>query len=199
MKGSLIILSLFIIGIFLGIADIIPDAIDLDLISKIALLSLLFLVGITIGHDPKTIKKFSQLSPRLLLLPVMTVVGTYIGTAIASLFVGRTLLESLAVGSGFAYYSLSSVIISDTKGLELGTVALIANILREITVLIGTPLLIKCFGKLAPISVGGATSMDTTLPFIKQYCGEQYIMIAIFHGFIINFIAPFLVTFFCTL
>ena len=38
------------------------------------------------------------------------------------------------------------------------------------------PLLAKYFGKLAPISVGGATTMDTTLPIITRYSGESFII-----------------------
>ena len=66
----------------------------------------------------------------------------------------------MAVGSGFAYYSLSSILITQFKepsiGLqlatELGTIALLTNIFREMMALLGTPIIKKYFGKLAPIS-----------------------------------------------
>lgn len=85
------------------------------------------------------------------------------------------------------------------KGAELGTIALLANIMREIITLLCAPLLARWFGPLAPISVGGATSMDTTLPIITRATGEEFSVIAIYHGMVVNFSVPILVTFFCTL
>ena len=81
----------------------------------------------------------------------------------------------------------------------MGTVALLANIMREIITLLGAPLMVKWFGKLAPISAGGATSMDTTLPIITKCSGESFTILSIFHGFVVDFSVPFLVTLFCSL
>ena len=107
--------------------------------------------------------------------------------------------DCLAVGSGFGYYSLSSIFITEYRGAELGTIALAANIIREIITLLGAPLLVCWFGKLAPICAGGATTMDTTLPVITRFSGKEFVVISIFHGFIVDFSVPFLVTFFCKL
>jgi len=52
--------------------------------------------------------------------------------------------DTLAVGSGFGYYSLSSIFIADFRGAELGTVALLCNVMREIFTLLAAPLLIGC-------------------------------------------------------
>jgi uncharacterized membrane protein YbjE (DUF340 family) len=94
---------------------------------------------------------------------------------------------------------LSSIFITQYRGAELGTIALLANIFREILTLLCAPLLAKYFGKLAPISVGGATTMDTTLPIITRYSGKDLVFVAIIHGFIVDFTVPFFVTFFCTI
>ncbi|MGL5957681.1 MAG: lysine exporter LysO family protein, partial [Phocaeicola sp.] len=99
----------------------------------------------------------------------------------------------------FGYYSLSSIFITEYRGAELGTVALISNILREIITLLCAPLLVRWFGKLAPISAGGATTMDTTLPIITRTAGEELVVLSIFHGFVVDFSVPFLVTLFCSL
>jgi uncharacterized membrane protein YbjE (DUF340 family) len=126
--------------------------------------------------------------------------GTWLGTVAVSLFLPhRTLPECLAVGSGFAYYSLSSIFITEYKGPELGTVALLANISRELLTLLAAPWLVRWFGRLAPISAGGATTMDTTLPIITRVCGQELAIVSIYHGFVMDFSVPFLVTFFCSL
>ena len=139
------------------------------------------------------------LRPRVLLLPLATTVGTFAGVAAASLFLAYSLADCLAVGAGFAYYSLSSIFITQYKGAELGTVALLSNILREILTLVGTPLLVRLLGPLAPISCGGASTMDTTLPIIARYAGRDWIFVSIVHAMILDFSVPFWVIFFCTL
>jgi uncharacterized membrane protein YbjE (DUF340 family) len=105
----------------------------------------------------------------------------------------------LAVSSGFGYYSLSSILITEYKGVTLGTIALRANIFREVFTLLLSPWMVKYFGKLAPICAGGATTMDTTFPVILKNSGKDYSIVAIYHGFVTDFSVPFLVTFFCSL
>ena len=75
----------------------------------------------------------------MLLLPLATTLGTFAGTALMSLFLAYSVSECMAVGAGFAYYSLSSIFISQYKGPELGTIALISNIARELITLLLTP------------------------------------------------------------
>lgn len=198
MKGSLIIVSFFIAGTLCGLYHLIPYDFSQSRLSFYALCALMFCVGMSIGNDPKTLKSFRSLNPRLLFLPVMTIVGTLAGCAVASLFLShRSAADCMAVGAGFGYYSLSSIFITEAKGPELGTIALLSNILREITALLCAPLLVRYFGKLAPISVGGATTMDTTLPIITRCSGQEFVIVSIFHGFVVDFSVPFLVSFFC--
>ena len=199
MKGSLIIVGFFVLGIIVGLCDVIPDSFVNSDVSYYALCCLMFCVGISIGCDTSVLKSFKEVNPRLMMLPIMTILGTLAGCAAVSVLLGhRQLTVSLAIGSGFGYYSLSSIFITQYRGAELGTIALLANISREILTLLCAPLLAKYFGRLAPISVGGATTMDTTLPIITRYSGESFIIVSIFHGFCVDFSVPFLVTFFCS-
>ena len=200
MKSSLIILSFFATGLLLGISRIFPAEWVQSNLSFYVLCLLMFSVGISIGQDRNAFRQFRSLSPRMLLLPVMTVFGTYLGVMVVGLFFReRTLTEYLAVGSGFGYYSLSSILITQYKGVELGTIALLANIFREILTLLLAPWMVKYFGKLAPISAGGATTMDTTFPVIVRNSGKEYSIVSIYHGFVMDFSVPFLVTLFCSI
>ena len=203
MKGSLIIIALFALGIAVGLNSsffTLHSSFFTLHSSSLILYALMFCVGISIGSDTKTLKSFRSVNPRLMMLPIMTIVGSLAGTAAASaLLPHRHLFDCLAIGSGFGYYSLSSIFITEYKGAELGTIALLANIMREILTLLCAPLLAKYFGKLAPISMGGATTMDTTLPIITRTSGQDYVIVSIFHGFCVDFSVPFLVTFFCSL
>jgi len=81
----------------------------------------------------------------------------------------------------------------------LGTIALLANIFREVLALLLAPLLVRYFGKLAPIAAGGATTMDTTFPVIVRYSGKEYSVVSIYHGFVTDLAVPFLVTLWCSI
>lgn len=200
MKGSIIIVSFFVFGCVLGWAGWLPRFLLENDHTMYALYVLMFLVGVSIGCDNKLKEIVRGINLRIFLIPLATIVGTLAGVSVVSLFlVNRSLTDCLAVGAGFGYYSLSSVFITEYKGAELGTVALTSNIIREIITLLGAPLLVKYFGRFAPICSGGATTMDTTLPVITRYSGKDLVFVAIFHGIVVDFTVPFFVTFFCTI
>ena len=204
MKGSLIIVGFFVLGALCGVYHLIPYDFTQSKLSFYALCALMFSVGVSVGNDPQTrrrnLRNFRSLNPRLIFLPVMTILGTLAGCAVVSLFLShRSVTDCMAVGAGFGYYSLSSIFITEYKGPELGTIALLSNITREIITLLFAPLLVRWFGNLAPISAGGATTMDTTLPIITRYSGQSFVVVSIFHGFVVDFSVPFLVTLFCSI
>ena len=200
MKGSLIIVGFFVLGALCGVYHLIPYDFTQSKLSFYALCALMFSVGVSVGNDPQTLRNFRSLNPRLIFLPVMTILGTLAGCAVVSLLLShRSVTDCMAVGAGFGYYSLSSIFITEYKGPELGTIALLSNITREIITLLFAPLLVRWFGNLAPISAGGATTMDTTLPIITRYSGQSFVVVSIFHGFVVDFSVPFLVTLFCSI
>lgn len=199
LKGSLVIVGFFVLGVLCSLMGIVPGHVG-SRVSFYALCGLMTCVGISVGNDPQTLKNFRSLNPRLVFLPVMTILGTLAGTAVVSLLLThRSLTDCLAIGSGFGYYSLSSIFITEYRGAELGTIALLANISRELLTLLAAPLLARWFSPLAPISAGGATTMDTTLPVITRVSGQEFVVVSIFHGFVTDFSVPFLVTLFCSL
>ena len=197
MKGSLIVVGFFVIGLLGGIEKMVPAwLLDGD-VSFVALCGLLLFVGLGIGLNPEMKKEVRSLSPRMVLLPVVTIIGSWLGALLIWTVLHRTLSDCMAINSGFAYYSLSSIFITEYRGAELGTIALLANIIREMLTLLGAPLMARWFGPLAPISAGGATTMDTTLPILSQTVGQRYIALSIYHGFVVDFTVPFLVSWWC--
>lgn len=200
MRSSLIIVLCFVLGVLVSYFGITPEVLLETDYSIYVLYGLMFLVGITIGHDKRILETLRKSGPKILLLPLGTAVGTLGACAVVGLFLpGYSVFDTMAVGAGFGYYSLSSVFITEYKGVELGTVALLSNIIRELSALLLAPLLVTYFGKLAPIAAGGATTADTTLPIITRYSGSEFVLIAIFHGVALDLSVPFLVTFFCHL
>ena len=91
MKGSLIIVGFFVLGIIVGLYHIIPQSfLDSD-VSYYALCCLMFCVGISIGCDTTILKSFKKVNPRLMLLPVMTILGTLAGCAAVSVLLAHRL------------------------------------------------------------------------------------------------------------
>lgn len=197
MKGSLFVVGFFVIGLLGGIEKMVPAWLLNGEVSFVALCGLLLFVGLGIGLNPEMKKEVRSLSPRMALLPVVTIIGSWLGALLIWTVLHRTLSDCMAINSGFAYYSLSSIFITEYRGAELGTIALLANIIREMLTLLGAPLMARWFGPLAPISAGGATTMDTTLPILSQTVGQRYVALSIYHGFVVDFTVPFLVSWWC--
>ncbi len=208
MKSSLLVVAVFVLGGLLGVAGLRPELLTSDHVSLYVLYVLIFQVGISIGSGVNLKSLVSQLNWRVLLIPLSTIVGTLVFSALASFLLTRwSVFDCMAVGSGFAYYSLSSVLIVQLKeasmgiklATELGTIALLANIFREMMSLVGAPLFRKYFGRLAPITAAGVNSMDVVLPVITRFSGPEVIPVAIFHGILLDVSMPMFVSFFCHL
>ena len=224
LKGSLVIIAFFAAGLGVGILKVFPETFPVGEVSKWALYLLLFFVGLSVGSDSRFSEIIRTVRPKLLLIPLATIVGTLSFSALAAWLIGLsgmaagmtggvdggvdgglTVPDGLAVGSGFTYYSLSSVLITQLKAplvgavaaAWLGTVALLTNVFKEIAVLVGAPLMARLAGPLAPICVGGAASMDVLLPSITSASGRQWAFVAVLHGAVIDFSVPFFVSFFC--
>ena len=208
MKSSMIIVGAFIVGCIAGWLGWMPEGDSASRLSLWVLFALMFQVGMGIGSDSRLREILRTISPRMLLVPCATIVGTIVASAAVSLLLVRwSLPQVLAVGCGFGYYSLSSILIASVGetsmgaqvAAELATIALMANIFREIFTLLLSPLMVRWFSPLAPICAGGATTMDTTLPVITRFSGREWVFVSIAHGMVVDFSVPFLVPFFCSL
>ena len=190
----------FAAGAIFGVAGWIPATAASSPVSTYMLYGLMFSVGVSLGHDATLVERIRSLDRRMALLPLCTIVGTLAGAALVSPLLHTVPpADAMAVGAGFGYYSLSSIFISELRSVELGTVALLCNVLRELFTLLAAPWVAGRFGPLAAISSGGATTFDTTLPILTRVAGPQYAVVAIFHGCVTDFSVPFLVTFFCSI
>ena len=111
MKGSLTVVAFFCAGCLMGVAN--DFQFDLHDLSMYVLYALMFQVGIGIGSNKKLKELVKSLRPKMLLVPIATIVGTLLFSAFASLLLSQwSVFDCMAVGSGFAYYSLSSILIT---------------------------------------------------------------------------------------
>ncbi|ENX9174821.1 lysine exporter LysO family protein [Neisseria gonorrhoeae] len=108
--------------------------------------------------------------------------------------------------SGGLLFAASADGVSWTKGLVMteaygavwGSIMLLNDLARELFALAFIPLLMKRFPD-AAVGVGGATSMDFTLPVIQGAGGLEVVPVAVSFGVVVNIAAPFLMVVFSTL
>ncbi|GMB01167.1 lysine exporter LysO family protein [Pelosinus sp. IPA-1] len=188
------IVAAVLAGISLG--WLLPSVINsqvLDNVITYVLAAMLFGVGISIGHNRRELVKIKAVGWRILLVPLAIAAGSLLGASIASLFFNMSLKEVLVVGAGFGWYSLSSVLITQLYNAELGAIAFLANVFRELMAFVLIPFLAIHVGKVVAIAPGGATTMDSTLPIIAKMTDTSTAMIAFVSGLILTTLVPFLI------
>ena len=104
MKGSLIVILFFCVGCIMGALN--KFQFDTHTISMYILYALMLQVGVSIGSNKNLKTIISHLHPKMLLIPLGTIIGTLLFSALASILVSQwSVFDCMAVGSGFAYYS----------------------------------------------------------------------------------------------
>ena len=129
----------------------------------------------------------------VVLVPLMIIVGTFLGGVAAWTMLDMSFRDVMAVAAGFGYYSLSSMLINQLADVSLGSMALISNMVRELVTLLFAPLFARVFGGLGPLSAAGAAS-DTCLPAIIRTSGERNTILGIFSGMVLTIAVPIFVT-----
>ena len=138
------------------------------------LYALLFFTGVSIVNSELRLKEIFS-SPWLLLLPVWTILGTYLGSLIIPLVTEYTVKEAMGLSSGFGWYSLSGIMITDLGHPMLGSISFLSNLFRESLTFFLVPLFSK-FGMnfyYPALCSGGATTMDVTLPLLSSHFGSS--------------------------
>ena len=160
-----------------------------------ALYGLLFFTGIGIGQL-NLIELLKRYHILIIIIPFLAIIGSLLGALIVNqLFGFSKMRECLSINAGMGYYSISAIINKSFLGDKVGLIALLTNLLRETATMLLCPFLVRLFGPLAPVSTGGATTMDTTLPFIRKNTSSEYALIAFFNGVILTVIVPPLTSF----
>ena len=109
MKGSMIVCLFFLLGCLIGFGA--HMQFDTHNLSMYILYALMFQVGINIGSNEDLKGMLVHFTPKMLIVPLGTIIGTLLFSALASLLLSQwSVFDCMAVGSGFAYYSLSSVL-----------------------------------------------------------------------------------------
>lgn len=181
------------IGIFLGHSLLPPGTNEsIGPMIDFGLCLLLFFVGIDIGRQKDIFIKVKKMGFRVLLIPLMIAVGSISGAMVGGFMLRLPLNQAGAVGAGFGWYSLSAIELSKHSP-QLGSLAFITNVTREVIALLSIPLIAKHLGSLECIAPAGATAMDTTLPIISKATDGSVAVISFITGVVLSTLVPILV------
>lgn len=167
----------------------------LDLILMSALDVMIFVAGIEIGSNRGILKRICNVHSALLALaiPLAVACGSICGALLLGHIAGLSAYDSLLVGGGLGWYSFSSVVISAMYSTEIGTVAFLANMMREISGFFLIPLLVRVHKFLA-LAPSGAATMDSGLPVVIKYTNLHVGMYSFINGLVLTLIVPVLIS-----
>ncbi len=190
---SLTLCGVVVAGFLLGLSHWAPLKFASQA-SEYALLFLLFLVGLQLRGSGMTLRQI-VLNRRGMMVAMVVFLSAMVGGLLAALALGLPLKTGLAMASGFGWYSLSGILMTESFGPVIGSAAFFDDLLRELLAIMLIPALIGRHRSSA-LGLCGATSMDFTLPVLQRSGGTEIVPAAIVHGFILSLFAPILIALF---
>ncbi len=193
----IIVIMCLIAGIICGKWCFSPQIINfVEDNSTIVLYILMFSVGVSVGCNKGVLKKIKEYHIKIFVIPVGIIAGSLIGGAVCSEILNMPVNYGLSVASGLGWYSLSGVLITDLIGAQMGALAFLSNLMREILSFMTIPFLSRKFNYYTAIAPAAATSEDTTLSMLIKYTSEEIVVLAVFNGIICSAVVPFLIKIF---
>ena len=181
-----------IVGILLGYFTKSYINFDISLLIQFGLYLLLFFIGIDIGKNDNILNDLKKINKKVLFLPFITIISSLAGGAIASILLSLSMGESVAVSAGMGWYSFSAIELSKVS-VELGGIAFLSNIFRELLAIFLIPIVAKKIGPFESVSIGGATAMDSVLPIINKSNPAEISIISFYSGLVISIVVPILI------
>lgn len=166
-------------------------AFDVHISTWNLLLVFMFLIGLDLARSPLDP---SWLNWNILLVPLGCIVGSILGACLAGLLISNiSLTDLMMLSQGYGFYSMSGIVVTELRNAELGSLALMNDLFREIFAILFMYIIGWRYPRSA-IASAGATAMDVTLPMVKQACGNDFIPHAMVSGFILSILAPILLS-----
>ncbi|EMO4451395.1 lysine exporter LysO family protein [Klebsiella michiganensis] len=162
--------------------------------SEYTLIFLLFLIGIQLRNNGMTLRQI-VLNRRGMIVAMVVMVSSLLGGIINAFILDLPLKTGLAMASGFGWYSLSGILLTESYGPVIGSAAFFNDLARELLAIMLIPGLVRRSRSTA-LGLCGATSMDFTLPVLQRSGGVEIVPAAIVHGFILSLLVPILMAFF---
>lgn len=186
-----------ILGLILGIFHV--DHLFISTITQntdFILYLLMFCVGISVGMQKGIFEKIKKFHIRIFIIPLGVIIGSILGGILCSCLLKMPTHFGAAIASGMGWYSLAGATISKLANADLGSIAFMSNLMREIFSFILIPFLAIYLNNYTCIACAGATSEDTTLPMILKYTNEETVVFSVLNGVICSFFVPILISLF---
>ena len=161
--------------------------------SDYVLYALMFFVGISVGMSKGLVGKIREYGVRLLLVPAGIIAGSFVAGLVFAPICGLSLGEGAAITSGMGWYSLVGVVLADLAGPQVGSIAFLSNLLRELVSFLIIPWISRHLNYPTCIAPAGATSEDTTLPMIIRCTNEETVVLGVINGIVCSAAVPVLV------
>lgn len=190
---SLQLCGVVLIGFLIGLSGL-PFLQHATEASEYTLIFLLFLIGIQLRNNGMTLRQI-VLNRRGMMVAVVVMVSSLLGGIINAFILDLPLKTGLAMASGFGWYSLSGILLTESYGPVIGSAAFFNDLARELLAIMLIPGLVRRSRSTA-LGLCGATSMDFTLPVLQRSSGVEIVPAAIVHGFILSLLVPILMAFF---
>ena len=190
---SLQLCGVVLIGFLIGLSGL-PFLQHATEASEYTLIFLLFLIGIQLRNNGMTLRQI-VLNRRGMMVAVVVMVSSLLGGIINAFILDLPLKTGLAMASGFGWYSLSGILLTESYGPVIGSAAFFNDLARELLAIMLIPGLVRRSRSTA-LGLCGATSMDFTLPVLQRSGGVEIVPAAIVHGFILSLLVPILMAFF---
>ncbi|MCZ7835102.1 lysine exporter LysO family protein [Atlantibacter hermannii] len=162
--------------------------------SEYTLIFLLFLIGIQLRNNGMTLRQI-VLNRRGMIVAVLVVGSSLVGGVINAFILDLPIRTGLAMASGFGWYSLSGILMTESYGPVIGSATFFNDLARELVAIMLIPGLVRR-SRSAALGLCGATSMDFTLPVLQRSGGLEMVPAAIVHGFILSLLVPLLMALF---
>lgn len=149
----------------------------------------LYVLLALVGYD----LKLAWVHARELVAPLGAAVLAAVGTAVVlTLTYGSPWPVSFATTFAFGWYTLAGPLVAARAGTVLGLLAFLTNFFRENLTMVLSPYLGRRLRGAGLASLGGATSMDTTLYFVTRYGDASSGTLSLANGLVLTLAAGLL-------
>lgn len=177
----------FAVGLLCGYRGLLPGA---EGLVGPALYLVLFLVGMELGSAEGLARRAGRTGILGVIMGLAVIAAGAAGGLLAGAIGGLSPRLSAASGAASGWYSLAGPLVSEADPY-MGLLAALSNMLRESLTLALYPALSR-LDRLAAVSIGGATTMDSTLPVIAGSGGPEAVGAALGQGILITMVLPVL-------
>lgn len=175
-------------GFGLAYADVLPR-LPWGAVAEVLLYVLIFCIGLKLALGGVRLGHLLR-NRRGLAVAVLTALGAWGGALALGAALAWPPGQSLALASGFGWYSLSGLLFTQMGAPMLGALGFMTDVLRELLALLLLPLLARSGWAQPGMAVAGATAMDVALPLIERQLPAREVAVGFVSGTLLTLAAP---------